>query len=102
LLRHRPAPHPSPSTTLFRSYPRTPFVAARGHAVSAPEGVRVPGATYEVWAESLIALLSRSRALRGPGRWQRPRGSAPGRRRERGDRKSTRLNSSHVSISYAV
>src|SRR5438067_7740754 len=32
----------------------------------------------------------------------RAEGQSKGRREERGDRKSTRLNSSHVSISYAV
>src|SRR5699024_2549458 len=32
----------------------------------------------------------------------RPRGRGPSRWPSRGDRKSTRLNSSHVSISYAV
>src|SRR5216684_7638384 len=34
-----------------------------------------------------------------PSRWARPRSR---RRRSRGDRKSTRLNSSHGYISYAV
>src|SRR6266513_2525121 len=39
-----------------------------------------------------------------PARWQTPREKRrpPSRLRAHGDRKSTRLNSSHVSISYAV
>src|SRR5690349_23934929 len=36
------------------------------------------------------------------GQHFRLRGADAGRPRERGDRKSTRLNSSHVEISYAV
>src|SRR3989337_3241319 len=42
--------------------------------------------------------------FRSRSRWARCRGVRPGRRADRrpGDRKSTRLNSSHGSISYAV
>src|SRR5215510_15465092 len=38
----------------------------------------------------------------GPPGYRRHRGAAPRRRRTAVDRKSTRLNSSHVAISYAV
>src|SRR3989337_3557696 len=37
-----------------------------------------------------------------PRRWRRSGRRSPSRRGTRGDRKSTRLNSSHGSISYAV
>src|SRR6266496_6081453 len=41
--------------------------------------------------------------FRSPGRWPHAgRRFASGTRRRPGDRKSTRLNSSHVEISYAV
>src|SRR5207249_12142818 len=63
-------------------------------------------ATTEIYTLSLHDALpiSEPRGLRGnrrlPRRGRDPRGlSSPLRRR---DRKSTRLNSSHVSISYAV
>src|SRR5438094_8683044 len=46
--------------------------------------------------------LFRSRARRLPGRADRGRGADRARRRGQGDRKSTRLNSSHRTISYAV
>src|SRR5215469_18057393 len=47
-------------------------------------------------------LAPRAPSLRnGAGRWPLPRASGRARR-ARGDRKSTRLNSSHVEISYAV
>src|SRR5438477_9987527 len=57
-------------------------------------------ATTEIYTLSLHDAL---RSLRSP----RPAGCAPCPRRTpgrdgRGDRKSTRLNSSHMSISYAV
>src|SRR5690606_40382640 len=38
----------------------------------------------------------------GPGDRRQRKARIPGRRRARPDRKSTRLNSSHVKISYAV
>src|SRR6266513_5588517 len=57
-------------------------------------------ATTEIYTLSLHDALPISRASshRAPGR---PAASRRPRRRRR-DRKSTRLNSSHVSISYAV
>src|SRR3712207_8250530 len=60
-------------------------------------------ATTEIYTLSLHDALPispgpRRRRRRGPGRWCRTR--SPGRRSR--DRKSTRLNSSHANISYAV
>src|SRR5690606_42018889 len=69
-----------PYTTLFRS--------ARGRRRSRPPGARRgPG-----------------RSGRGPRRGGRSQSHPPRENRggTRGDRKSTRLNSSHVKISYAV
>src|SRR5215475_15653693 len=62
-------------------------------------------ATTEIYTLSLHDALpiSARRAARARGRrcGRRPRRRSPGRRRPE-DRKSTRLNSSHVKISYAV
>src|SRR3712207_7560083 len=56
-----------------------------------------------------VAVLGGPRRVRGPRRGATRRPSAPwpagpacGRGRTRRDRKSTRLNSSHANISYAV
>src|SRR5699024_11515078 len=80
LLLHRPPPPATlfPYTTLFRSSPRGVHAAARGRTVCLGQ----PNDGCRRWG--------RRRALRCPA-------LEPG-----GDRKSTRLNSSHVSISYAV
>src|SRR5207249_11634521 len=88
----RPPPRPTlfPYTTLFRS---------------APADERVPPAEHEA-----VRLRHRLRggrvgrhARRLPQRADRPPGHELRRHEHQpGDRKSTRLNSSHVSISYAV
>src|SRR5439155_23895707 len=77
-----------PYTTLFRS----PDTVPRRHAPLAPQ--------------SRAGSLPR-RSLPGPVWRGRGSASVPGSRRKGscpalGDRKSTRLNSSHVAISYAV
>src|SRR2546426_8785452 len=72
MIRRPPRSTLFPYTTLFRSH--------RARAVQSPDGrARRPAAGDGV-----------ARALDG------------GRRRPAGDRKSTRLNSSHLVISYAV
>src|SRR3712207_6919302 len=73
---------------------------------------RPPRSTLFPYTTLFRSFGSRSRRRRGRGgqrrRFRRPRrarGSRPfprRRRRRRGDRKSTRLNSSHANISYAV
>src|SRR5206468_5940142 len=50
----------------------------------------------------VIDLCRRARGSPGSSRGEVPRHAALWRRRVRGDRKSTRLNSSHDQISYAV
>src|SRR5437870_13861670 len=62
-------------------------------------------ATTEIYTLSLhdallISCSATGRSLRSRERRRRPRACAPDRLRP--DRKSTRLNSSHVAISYAV
>src|SRR3712207_8855795 len=91
MIRRPPRSTLFPYTTLFRSS-RVALAVARGLPGSArnlqvgdrPDG-GVPG----------VRLHCERRALPGVDRAQRPRAL-------RGDRKSTRLNSSHANISYAV
>src|SRR2546427_3942463 len=63
-------------------------------------------ATTEIYTLSLHDALPISAAARRPrGRWpagRRRRGRTAGSPASHGDRKSTRLNSSHSQISYAV
>src|SRR5207249_5297020 len=101
LLPRRPPPGPTPFpyTTLFRSgadrLGRRPdeHEARRGHRL----GERRP------LGEEPVAGVERL-AFRRPGGGDELRDTEVrfGRRRGAEDRKSTRLNSSHVSISYAV
>src|SRR5699024_12639530 len=89
LLRHPPSP-PFPSTTLFRSVSDVqhrlqrsiPAFQSRGYRTTALSVARKTGGHPP-------AVTSFTTA----GRYSRPNGL---------DRKSTRLNSSHVSTSYAV
>src|SRR5690349_22104544 len=76
MIRRPPRSTLFPYTTLFRSRSSVAGTA--------------PGRWRGRWT---AAPLHRS----GPARWRRPREEAT-----EGDRKSTRLNSSHVEISYAV
>src|SRR5437899_9881746 len=87
-LTIRPPPSSTlfPYTTLFRSH-----LLARSHQ---GEG---GGAHLRRRAQRALHLSG----ARGPAPVSRPRDLLPDRR-ERADRKSTRLNSSHLGISYAV
>src|SRR3712207_8512570 len=80
MIRRPPRSTPFPYTTLFRS----PRVAVRG-------------------CRHVLADEDHPRAcLRGDPRRGQHRLRVPPRRRAAEDRKSTRLNSSHANISYAV
>src|SRR5258708_30303096 len=81
MIRRPPRSTLFPYTTLFRSLP-----AARGRP---PESGPSPGSTSAACPE-----LPRSTHSRAP--------ATERRRRKEADRKSTRLNSSHQIISYAV
>src|SRR5207245_9506365 len=86
-----PTPTTSPYTTLFRSHRRQ----VRHHRRrTGSQG----GAALRRGERELPALRDR----RAPARARDRPGAARGGRRSRRDRKSTRLNSSHGSISYAV
>src|SRR5438477_3318639 len=77
MIRRPPRSTLFPYTTLFRSLHRADLIVVTRKHAPAPAAVEVAG-----WL-----------ARRRPGT---PAGEQPG------DRKSTRLNSSHMSISYAV
>src|SRR2546430_7310616 len=78
MIRRPPRSTLFPYTTLFRSVRRH-----GGHE-------RAPG----------VGAVGGNQAVGGPGRRARPIGA--GRSAAKPDRKSTRLNSSHSQISYAV
>src|SRR5438874_10535652 len=85
LIRRPPRSTLFPYTTLFRS---CMFPLLQGHCVSTTPG-----------QELSPALLYASLLRKPPPPW---RGRCTRERRRATDRKSTRLNSSHVEISYAV
>src|SRR5699024_8372258 len=58
---------------------------------------------YDPLTLSMLTVLTEADSKStGPGAWNHRKASAVHEISARGDRKSTRLNSSHVSISYAV
>src|SRR5690554_7257443 len=97
MIRRPPRSTLFPYTTLFRSGPHTRagkggtrrvMVEADGlHAAMGRDGLRTHVLNSSFWEFSLAAA---GRVLLGYDKWACP------------DRKSTRLNSSHVRISYAV
>src|SRR3712207_7387561 len=100
MMRRPPRSTLFPSTTLFRSTePKAVRVdPAPGHRP--PGGLSVEGAADPAVAPG----LRRGRRCAGVA-FQLRRGEPPQaayRRAQRLDRKSTRLNSSHANISYAV
>src|SRR3712207_7312499 len=97
MIRGPPKPTLFPSTPLFRSRQGQPPVC-RGCLMGGPHGQPLAGSAALVWTlEQRVHPLPR---LGEGGRL-----AAVVRRRlgrARPDRKSTRLNSSHANISYAV
>src|SRR3712207_8005353 len=90
MMRRPPRSTLFPYTTLFRSFPRGPVPAGpRRRGTPAHPATGVAGGAVLVGGGLLPA--------RGHGRGGRPRRPDLPR-----DRKSTRLNSSHANISYAV
>src|SRR3712207_7292189 len=87
MIRRPPRSTLFPCTTLFRSLREA--VLERGDLRRRPAGGRVAGAGGHL-------VRHRSRGLEAVG------SCLPARPRPAVDRKSTRLNSSHANISYAV
>src|SRR5690606_41650905 len=99
---HAPHPPPFPSTTLFRSHER--HLVDRGglaHAERPPLG-RVPGAQRIEAQDASPSLHPGKDAADAPTDERLPDGLGADLAGKGKDRKSTRLNSSHVKISYAV
>src|SRR5690606_40447590 len=94
MLRPHPRPPLFPYTTLFRS-PRT---TAHVHPTPARAGHPLPRPAPLGFLPCTPPLYPRATPTRSPRR--RPALSFPAANAR--DRKSTRLNSSHVKISYAV
>src|SRR3712207_6874921 len=92
MIRRPPRSTLFPYTTLFRSPARAAPPADRRALLGLGPAVR--------------PVVRHGRLGAGVGRSQGPEGAHPRRRpadgRRRPDRKSTRLNSSHANISYAV
>src|SRR2546421_1886863 len=84
MIRRPPRSTLFPYTTLFRSHGRGPARDRIGNVSTA------------------VRRLARIREKRDPGRAAAAVGREPLDHRALGDRKSTRLNSSHDQISYAV
>src|SRR5690242_21525777 len=78
MIRRPPRSTLFPYTTLFRS-------GLAGRSQRGPGGPPLPGGAPEGWLPEEVPALPQPRDCSGEG-----------------DRKSTRLNSSHMSISYAV
>src|SRR5436305_9001969 len=90
MLRPHPRPTLFPYTTLFRSFPpRLNTGMMRLAPFSAPDTAR--------GLDDHVQLIDRNLLFHGEPEDSRPRAREQGK-----DRKSTRLNSSHVRISYAV
>src|SRR2546427_4041284 len=89
MIRRPPRSTPFPYTTLFRS-------------LEAGNGRQRYRAAARQLDPQLHALLERAGARGGKPAAARRRDRGPGERGPLPDRKSTRLNSSHSQISYAV
>src|SRR5438067_9377914 len=97
MLRPPPRSTLFPYTTLFRS---NVVVAERGAVCSGSSALNAGGIRQQFSQETSVrAGMETVRRLVG---FQEEFGVDPGFHLESQDRKSTRLNSSHVSISYAV
>src|SRR5689334_24805367 len=93
MIRHPPSSTLFPYTTLFRSNVRSP-------------GFEVNDMAFLTRADYVWALANLNGYWQKPTRWYRNLWATLGVQRQQTfggeDRKSTRLNSSHSSISYAV
>src|SRR5690606_41165832 len=85
--------HPAPTDIYTLSLHDALPIYDRPRPRSAPRARRRPGAARGGLRDDESAAV---------GHTGRPRGAADGRAAVEQDRKSTRLNSSHVKISYAV
>src|SRR2546426_12151149 len=101
MIRRPPRSTLFPYTTLFRSHFEEPFPKLRAHGLIIKDGAKmsksrgnvvIPDAYIQRWGADTVRMY-----LMFLGPFQEG-----GDFRDEGDRKSTRLNSSHLVISYAV
>src|SRR5207249_12216392 len=97
VLLHPPPPQPTlfPYTTLFRSKTEAAFCWCNRTSDTRIESPHEPGARLNAeFVRSTVPLIQAEAGHGVPCPY--------GKKNDPADRKSTRLNSSHVSISYAV
>src|SRR5690242_21495970 len=100
MIRRPPRPPLFPYTTLFRSGVGTAavdFQVGTGRMPAQQPGAQVPRKT-NIYSQAEIDQLAAYIGSLGPG----PIAPKPDQYTSTEDRKSTRLNSSHMSTSYAV
>src|SRR3712207_9414388 len=102
MIRRPPRSTLFPYTTLFRSRLRDERRTAPSPARLPPEARRAGLVRDGVGEVAEVHYGGRQALLRRPAGTQVPLQAVRGRPRRSGDRKSTRLNSSHANISYAV
>src|SRR5207249_11734861 len=100
------APPPPPHTSPLPLPAALPICSSPSRSISPPIGQQYFAfvTTSSAWAPSNVnpSSLSRSHEFRCPERQARQEPHHAISSAQTGDRKSTRLNSSHVSTSYAV
>src|SRR5207249_11907257 len=97
-IRTPPPPTPSPYTTLFRSPRASDALRLRTPNAGSPRASDALRLRTPIDGAGLAALVTTERVMIT----ERDEVDMVTRGRAYTDRKSTRLNSSHVSISYAV
>src|SRR5207249_12078720 len=95
IIRRQPRPTLFPYTTLFRS--TTLWQFSDGSLIRSTEGARFWDAAFSPDSQMLAATAGNAVWV-----WRVADGALLYKLTPQKDRKSTRLNSSHVSISYAV
>src|SRR3712207_7998200 len=100
MIRRPPRSTLFPYTTLFRSFGRFLHHSPSNAPKEMEEAATPPVASFAMFRDRYEELFGTPL----PDLWYDERSVTPGRRvlNEQGDRKSTRLNSSHANISYAV
>src|SRR3712207_9207100 len=102
MIRRPPRSTLFPYTTLFRSDPEAAAVAVYGEGSELVETEEVAGLETALVLEPRIYPGTRHRLVFAGGAWCDATTEFNRAWQAAGDRKSTRLNSSHANISYAV
>src|SRR5256885_14569218 len=102
MIRRPPRSTPFPYTTLFRSAFKAVVVMCRRAMQNVAEDKGAAGDNLEKQVDDLATKGFITANLRRAAHEVRHFGNFGAHPRDDGDRKSTRLNSSHLVISYAV